>query len=141
MERTRSSAVNRSARRAAARASKPASRSTAGPDPVGGCMMRTRHAINVYGTNTEQRGQPLGAARSGEVIEAVFTFDCWLGQEHYFVSAAAHTPDGEAFDWLDGVIFFRVSCAVEMEGIANLNARVTTRRVPAGEGGERAGES
>ncbi|HEY9403056.1 MAG TPA: ABC transporter ATP-binding protein [Pyrinomonadaceae bacterium] len=98
-------------------------------EPVCGFMIRNRHGINVYGTNTEQRGQPLGAARSGEVIEAVFTFDCWLGQEHYFVSVAAHTPDGEAYDWLDGAIFFRVSCAVEMEGIANLNARVTTRRV------------
>jgi ABC-type polysaccharide/polyol phosphate transport system ATPase subunit len=98
-------------------------------EPVCGFMIRNRHGINVYGTNTEQRGQPPGAARRGEIIEVVFTFDCWLGQEHYFVSVAAHTPDGEAFDWLDGAIFFRVSCAVEMEGIANLNARVTTRRV------------
>ncbi|MDQ1591048.1 MAG: lipopolysaccharide transport system ATP-binding protein [Pyrinomonadaceae bacterium] len=98
-------------------------------EPVCGFMIRNRHGINVYGTNTEQRGQPMGAARRGDVIEAVFTFRCWLGQEHYFVSVAAHTPDGEAFDWLDGAIFFRVSCAVEMEGIANLDARVTTRRV------------
>ncbi|HEX8128647.1 MAG TPA: ABC transporter ATP-binding protein [Pyrinomonadaceae bacterium] len=98
-------------------------------EPVCGFMIRNRHGINVYGTNTEQRGRPLGAARRGEIIEAVFTFDCWLGQEHYFVSVAAHTPDGEAFDWLDGAIFFRVSCAVEMEGIANLNSRVSTRRV------------
>jgi ABC-type polysaccharide/polyol phosphate transport system ATPase subunit len=101
-------------------------------EPVCGFMIRNRHGINVYGTNTEQRGQPLGAARRGEIIEAVFTFDCWLGQEHYFVSVAAHTPGGEAFDWLDGAIFFRVSCAVEMEGIANLNARVSTRRVETG---------
>ncbi|HEY0082319.1 MAG TPA: Wzt carbohydrate-binding domain-containing protein, partial [Pyrinomonadaceae bacterium] len=101
-------------------------------EPVCGFMIRNRHGINVYGTNTEQRGQPLGAARRGEIIEAEFTFDCWLGQEHYFVSVAAHTPGGEAFDWLDGAIFFRVSCAVEMEGIANLNARVSTRRVEAG---------
>ncbi|HEY0100259.1 MAG TPA: ABC transporter ATP-binding protein [Pyrinomonadaceae bacterium] len=104
-------------------------------EPVCGFMIRNRHGINVYGTNTEQRGRPLGAARRGEIIEAVFTFNCWLGQEHYFVSVAAHTPDGEAFDWLDGVIFFRVSCAVEMEGIANLNAEVTARRVQAEAGG------
>jgi len=107
-------------------------------EPVCGFMIRNRHGINVYGTNTEQRGQPLGAARRGEIIEAVFRFDCWLGQEHYFVSVAAHTPDGEAFDWLDGAIFFRVSCAVEMEGIANLNARVSTRRIEVGGQAERA---
>jgi hypothetical protein len=101
------------------------------PDPVCGFMIRNRHGINVYGTNTEQRGQQLGAARRGDQIEVVFKFNCWLGQEHYFVSVAVHSPDGVAFDWLDGALFFRVSCAVEMEGIANLDARVTTRRVQA----------
>ncbi|HYX43092.1 MAG TPA: Wzt carbohydrate-binding domain-containing protein, partial [Pyrinomonadaceae bacterium] len=69
----------------------------------------------------------------GDVMEATFAFNCWLGQEHYFVSVAVHSPDGIAYDWLDGVIFFRVACAVEMEGIANLNARVTTRRIGASE--------
>ena len=101
------------------------------PDPVCGFMIRNRHGINVYGTNTEQRGQQLGAARRGDLLEVVFKFNCWLGQEHYFVSVAVHSPDGVAFDWLDGALFFRVSCAVEMEGIANLDARVTTRRVQA----------
>ena len=96
-------------------------------------MIRNRHGLNVYGTNTEQRGLELGAARRGDVLEATFAFNCWLGQEHYFVSVAVHSPDGVAYDWLDGVIFFRVACAVEMEGIANLNARVTTRRIGASE--------
>jgi ABC-type polysaccharide/polyol phosphate transport system ATPase subunit len=97
--------------------------------PVCGFMIRSRHGINVYGTNTEQRGVEIGAARRGDVIEASFTFNCWLGQEHYFVSMAVHSPDGEAYDWLDGVIFFRVACLTEMEGLANLNANVTTCRV------------
>ncbi len=96
--------------------------------PVCGFMIRSRHGINVYGTNTEQRGLALGPARAGDVVEAEFAFDCWLGQEHYFVSVAAHTPDGVAFDWLDGAIFFRVACPVEMEGLANLNARASARR-------------
>ncbi len=97
--------------------------------PVCGFMIRNRHGINVYGTNTEQRGLELGAAQRGDVLEATFAFNCWLGQEHYFVSLAVHSPAGVAYDWLDGVIFFRVACAVEMEGLANLNARVTARRV------------
>jgi hypothetical protein len=101
--------------------------------PVCGFMIRNRHGINIYGTNTEQRGLELGAARRGEVMEASFAFNCWLGQEHYFVSVAVHSPDGAAYDWLDGVIFFRVACAVEMEGLANLNARVTAHRVGASE--------
>jgi len=99
------------------------------PKPVCGFMIRNRHGLNVYGTNTEQRGLELDAAAPGDIVEATFAFNCWLGQEHYFISVAVHSPDGAAYDWLDGVIFFRVSCAVEMEGIANLNARVAVRRV------------
>jgi len=99
------------------------------PQIVCGFMIRNRHGINIYGTNTEQRGLDLGKAQRGDVIEATFTFHCALGQEHYFISVAVHSPDGVAFDWLDGVIFFRVACPVEMEGIANLNARVTVRTV------------
>jgi hypothetical protein len=99
------------------------------PQVVCGFMIRNRHGINIYGTNTEQRGLDLGKAQRGDVIEATFAFNCALGQEHYFISVAVHSPDGVAFDWLDGVIFFRVACPVEMEGIANLNARVTARTV------------
>jgi hypothetical protein len=92
-------------------------------------MIRNRHGINVYGTNAEQRGLDLKPMRAGEITEATFSFNCSLGQEHYFISVAVHSPDGVAYDWLDAVIFFRVACPVEMEGIANLNADVTIKSV------------
>jgi len=97
--------------------------------PVCGFMIRNRHGINVYGTNTEQRKVELGPGQPGDTVEATFAFNCWLGQEHYFISVAVHSPDGAAYDWLDGVIFFRVSCVVEMEGVANLNANVAVRHL------------
>jgi ABC-type polysaccharide/polyol phosphate transport system ATPase subunit len=96
--------------------------------PVFGFMIRSRHGINVYGTNTEQRSYEVGPVKRDEVVEACFNFNCHLGQEHYFISLAVHSPDGVSYDWIDGVIFFRVFCPVEMEGIANLNASVTARR-------------
>lgn len=99
------------------------------PEVVCGFMIRNRHGINIYGTNTEQRRFDLGPMQRGEIKEATFTFNCSLGQEHYFISVAVHSPDGIAYDWLDGVIFFRVACPVEMEGIANLNANVTAKTV------------
>jgi hypothetical protein len=99
--------------------------------PVCGFMIRNRHGINVYGTNTEQREMPLEPARADDVFESTFSFPCWLGQEHYFISVAVHSPEGEAYDWLDAVIFFRVSCAIEMEGVANLNATVVAQKVEA----------
>jgi ABC-type polysaccharide/polyol phosphate transport system ATPase subunit len=101
--------------------------------PVCGFMIRTRHGINVYGTNTEQRGARLEPASAGDIFDSTFAFNCLLGQEHYFISVAVHSPDGQAYDWLDGVVFFRVACATEMEGIANLNARVTTKKTLAPE--------
>ena len=96
--------------------------------PVFGFMIRSRHGINVYGTNTEQRSYEPGPVKRDEVVEACFNFNCHLGQEHYFISLAVHSPDGISYDWIDSVIFFRVFCPVEMEGLANLNAHVTIQR-------------
>src|SRR5881396_3349818 len=44
-------------------------------------------------------------------------------------SLALHSHDGEAYDWLDGVRFFRVTSQHLIEGIANLNASATARRL------------
>ncbi|MGH9902447.1 MAG: hypothetical protein ACRD68_11630, partial [Pyrinomonadaceae bacterium] len=44
-------------------------------------------------------------------------------------------PDGISFDWADGAWFFRVMSAIPVEGVANLNAGITTRRLAARRGG------
>ena len=56
------------------------------------------------------------------MVEVSFAFDCWLGIDQYSVSLAVHSRDGVSYDWLDGVIFFRVTSPVLVEGVANLNA-------------------
>jgi len=38
-----------------------------------------------------------------------------------------------SFDWLDGALFFQVMTADRMDGVANLNATVTARRLAVGE--------
>jgi hypothetical protein len=65
--------------------------------------------------------------RRGEVIEVTFAFDCWLGVDQYTISLAVHSRDGQAYDWLDAALFVRVTSMTLTEGIANLNASVTTR--------------
>ncbi|MDT5294016.1 MAG: lipopolysaccharide transport system ATP-binding protein, partial [Acidobacteriota bacterium] len=70
-----------------------------------------------------------GRLRRGEMVEVSFAFDCWLGLDQFSVSLAVHSRDGVSYDWLDGVIFFRVTSAILVEGIANLNAGVTARRI------------
>lgn len=103
-------------------------------DPVCGFLIRNRHGIHLYGTNTELQQVELGTVRSGEVVEITFAFDCRLAPDSYSIAVAAHSPDAVSFDWLDGALLFQVISAQRMEGVANLDATVTTRRLGAGKG-------
>jgi ABC-type polysaccharide/polyol phosphate transport system ATPase subunit len=98
-------------------------------DPIIGFLIRNRHGISAFGTNTKENKIEFGAVRRGDLLEVIFSFACWLGVDHYSISCAVHSRDGEAYDWIDGVRFFRVISARLTEGIANLNANVTARRV------------
>jgi ABC-type polysaccharide/polyol phosphate transport system ATPase subunit len=97
-------------------------------DPVFGFLIRNRYGIHAYGTNTKEQGLEFGAFESGEIIEVIFNFDCWLGIDQYSISLAVHSRDGFAYDWLDAALFFRVTSLRLIEGVANLNATVTSRR-------------
>ncbi len=98
-------------------------------DPVCGFLIRNRHGINLYGTNTQLLNADIGPVSRGEAIEVTFSFNCWLAPGSYSVAVAAHSPAAVSFDWLDGVLYFHVISGVTMEGIANLNAKVSTSRV------------
>ncbi len=98
-------------------------------NPLLGFLIRNRHGIHAYGTNTEQRELRLGTIETGEIIEVNFSFECWLGADLYSVSFAVHSDEHISFDWLDGVIFFRVVAERPFEGIANLNAIATSQKI------------
>jgi ABC-type polysaccharide/polyol phosphate transport system ATPase subunit len=97
--------------------------------PVCGFLIRNRYGVHVYGTNTNVQQMYLGPVRRGEVIEVTFSFNGWLGPDLFSVSVAVHSEDNIAFDWLDGVLFFRVVGSILADGVANLNATVTHRRI------------
>jgi ABC-type polysaccharide/polyol phosphate transport system ATPase subunit len=97
--------------------------------PVIGFLIRNRHGIHLYGTNTELQQVVFERVARGEVIEATFEFNCWLAPDTYSIAVAVHSADAVSFDWMDGVIFFRVVSETIVEGVANLNASVTTRRL------------
>src|SRR5437763_1688476 len=99
-------------------------------EPVIGFLIRNRHGISAFGTNTSEQLLEIVAVRRGETVEVTFAFNCWLGIDDYSISCAVHSRDGEAYDWLDGVRFFRVTSLRLTEGIANLNATATVRRLP-----------
>jgi lipopolysaccharide transport system ATP-binding protein len=102
-------------------------------NPVFGFVIRNRHGVHVYGTNSEQQGLKFELVACGEIVEVIFAFDCWLGTDLYSLSFAVHSSavfeEGIGYDWLDGVIFFRVTSAILIEGLVNLNASATARRL------------
>jgi lipopolysaccharide transport system ATP-binding protein len=98
-------------------------------DPIVGFLIRNRHGISAYGTNTKEQQIEFGAVRRGELLEVVFSFNCWLGVDDYSVTCAVHNRNGEAFDWIDGARFFRVTSQTVTEGVANLNAGASARRL------------
>jgi ABC-type polysaccharide/polyol phosphate transport system ATPase subunit len=101
-------------------------------EPVIGFLLSNSHGIRAYGTNTREQQIDFGTVRSGEVIEATFSFDCWLGVDQYTISLAVHSRDGLAYDWLDAALFVRVTSMTLTEGIANLHAGASVRRRSAG---------
>ncbi|MFL6336784.1 MAG: ABC transporter ATP-binding protein [Pyrinomonadaceae bacterium] len=98
-------------------------------DAVFGFLVNDSRGVHAYGTNTKEQQVELGRLRRGELVEVSFAFDCWLGLDQFSVSLAVHSLDGVSYDWLDGVLFFRVTSPVLVEGIANLNATATARRI------------
>jgi lipopolysaccharide transport system ATP-binding protein len=98
-------------------------------DIVCGFLIRNRHGIHIYGTNTELQQVPGERVRKGDVIEVTFEFDCWMAPDSFSVSVAVHSSDAVSFDWLDGCLFFRVMSAVPMEGVANLHATAARKRI------------
>ncbi|HST53222.1 MAG TPA: ABC transporter ATP-binding protein [Pyrinomonadaceae bacterium] len=109
-------------------------------DAVFGFLVNDSHGIHAYGTNTKEQQVELGVLRRGDTVEVSFAFDCWLGLDRFSVSLAVHSRDGVSYDWLDGALFFQVVSPVLVEGIANLNATVTARRVGTRTAGEPSAE-
>jgi len=98
-------------------------------DVVCGFLIRNRHGIHVYGTNTELQEVPFERVRRGELTEVTFEFNCWLAPEMYSLCVAVHSSDAVSFDWLDGCLFFRVMSVTKMEGVVNLNATASSKRL------------
>ena len=97
-------------------------------DPVYGFIIRNRHGIHLYGTNTQSPGNiECGLCKRGTRVETTFSFNCWLAPDLYSISIAVHSPNAVSFDWMDGVLFFRVISEIPIEGVANLNATATTQ--------------
>jgi lipopolysaccharide transport system ATP-binding protein len=98
-------------------------------DPVVGIMIRTRIGFEVYGTNTELEGIPLGPCTAGEARRVTFRIRCDLCPQEYSLTAASHDPDGVWHDWLEDAVAFSVTDSRYTAGVANLRAAVEVDRL------------
>ena len=98
-------------------------------DVVCGFLIRNRHGIHIYGTNTELQEVVSERVNCGELTEVSFEFNCWLAPDTYSLCVAVHSGAGVSFDWVDGCRFFRVMSTTRMEGVANLNATASSKRI------------
>ncbi len=98
-------------------------------DVVCGFLIRNRHGIHIYGTNTELQEVPFDPLEKGQLTEVTFEFNCWVAPDQLSISVAVHSSAGVSFDWLDGCLFFRVMAATTMEGVTNLNATAASKRI------------
>lgn len=97
-------------------------------DPVFGFLIRNRHGVHIYGTNTDLQTVHFGNVGPGEIFEITFHFECWLAPDSYSITVASHSLDAISFDWLDGAVFFRVVSGTPMEGVVNLHATASAQR-------------
>lgn len=102
-------------------------------EPAVGIMIRNRLGVDIYGTNTNLENIKFGPCAPGEIVEVIYSFDCWLAPGEYTLTTATHTLEGISHDWLDDVLAFRVVDSRYTGGLANLHAQVAVQKRAASE--------
>lgn len=93
-------------------------------NPVVGILIRNRHGMDIFGTNTRLEGSALGDYDAAEQLELEFELDCLLSRQEYTLTVAVQYWNGLSQDWLDDVREFRVEDTKDVAGVLNLNTRV-----------------
>jgi ABC-type cobalamin/Fe3+-siderophores transport system ATPase subunit len=100
-------------------------------NPIIGMLIRSRVGVNVYGTNTELENILIGPCKSGDEVELHFHFTATLCPQDYTLTVASHDLDGTAHEWLENAVSFTISDTRHTEGVADLKAKITVRRLDA----------
>jgi len=100
--------------------------------PVVGVLIRNRHGIDVFGTNTRLEGKDLGTFEAGEILQVAFHFDCLFTEQEYTLTVATQHWEGHSQDWLDDVGVFRVVSCKRSAGLVHLTTDVEWHRAQGG---------
>jgi ABC-type polysaccharide/polyol phosphate transport system ATPase subunit len=96
---------------------------------VAGILIRNRLGMDVYGTNSQVEGMPIGPLQAGDRLAIRFAFGCSLTRQEYSVTVATQHPDGLSQDWRDDILSFSVIDARDLAGVANLEAKVAWNKL------------
>ena len=86
--------------------------------PIVGILIRNRLGIEVFGTNTRIEGRDLGSFNSGDRLDILFSFTCFLTRQEYTLTVATQHKDGRSQDWLDDALQFTVVDDRDTAGLA-----------------------
>lgn len=103
-------------------------------DPIVGFIMRNAAGVIVYDTNSVRQKAPLGNISSGEEIVVSFPLTLHLCASTYSIATGAAPSSGTVMlDWKENVAQFDLFSDQKGEGIADLEASIDVRRLPAGD--------
>ncbi len=95
-------------------------------DPIFGMIIRGRDGLCVYGTNTRWQHMKCGSFKSGSEIIVSFRQKMSLCRGVYSISPAIAYAEGMTFcDWRDNAVVFSVTSPIQIEGIIDLNSRLS----------------
>jgi hypothetical protein len=104
-------------------------------NPTIGLLIKDRLGNEVFGTNSYNMNQQLGAYNRGDTLSLCFSFATNIGSGEYTLTAAVHTLDVhlfECYDWVDKILLFTVvpSGDFEFVGSAKLYPEMSFDRTP-----------
>jgi ABC-type polysaccharide/polyol phosphate transport system ATPase subunit len=102
-------------------------------NPVFGVMIKNRHGVEIFGTNTQLRAMPTGTFEAGDLAHVCFDMPLMLGGGTYAISFAVHTADGHFFDYRVDARLIEVIGLDESIGIIHLPVMVNVLRGAQGE--------
>jgi lipopolysaccharide transport system ATP-binding protein len=98
-----------------------------------GYLIKDKHGMPIFGTNTHHLNQVIFNVHSGDVYEYEFRFFANLGPGTYSISLSLHSSENHIsnnFTWQDGaLIFTMINYSSYFEGVAWLPPTVISKKI------------
>jgi len=103
------------------------------PELVLGYLIKDKHGMPIFGTNTYHLNQIIFKTQSGDIYEFEFRFFANLGPGTYSISLSIHSSENhisENFIWLDGALLFTMANYDSyFEGVTWLPPTVSLKKI------------